>query len=103
MRVELGELARRGLELHVGQDLQAGVKIALAYYLATAEEGGARLDAPRFGRDESSGLPLEVAVDAGSEAALKAEARRQGISMSRLAAHSVYLYLARLDPGYRYW
>lgn len=103
MRVELGELARRGLELHVGRDLQTGVRTALADFLTTAAEGGVRVDAPRFEAEREQGtlLPLEIAVDAGAEAALEAEARRQGISLSRLASHSVYLYLARLDLGYR--
>lgn len=103
MRVELGELACRGLELHVGRDLQAGVRTALADFLATAEIGGVRVDAPRFDADREQGrvLPLEVVVDAVDEAALEAEARRQGISISRLASHSVYLYLARLDLAYR--
>ncbi len=103
MRVELGELARRGLELHVGRDLQAGVRTALADFLATAANGGVRVEAPRFEAEREQGrvLPLEIAVDAVAEAALEAEARRQGISVSRLASHSVYLYLARLDLSYR--
>jgi hypothetical protein len=102
MRVELGELACRGLELHVGKNLEAGVRIALAAYLETAGRGRGRVDAPCFDgedSDQSSRRPLEVPVDASVEAALKAEARRQGISLSRLATHSVYLYLARLDLG----
>jgi len=88
--------------MHVGDDLQSGIRTALASYLTTAAKGHGRIDAPRFEGEaggEIRGLSLEIAVDANAEAALRAEARRQGISLSRLAAHSVYLYLAQLELG----
>lgn len=102
--MELGELACSGLKMHIGRDLQAGVRIALAYYLATTENGDRRIDAPQFdaaGAEEVTGLPLEIDLDSSSEAALEAEAKRQQITLSRLATHSVHMYLARLELSTR--
>lgn len=40
---------------------------------------------------------VEVPVDERIEAALAADAERQGVSLSELAGHAVLVYLAELD------
>lgn len=86
--------------MHIGGDLQTGVRIALDRYLAAVAAGRHGVDVPRF---ESAapprGVSLDVALPAEALEALREEASRQGISLSCLAAHSVYFYLAELELG----
>ncbi len=84
--------------MHLGEDLQTGVRIALDRYLAAVEAGRHGVNVPRFESGaRARGVALEVPVRGEALAALREEASRQGISLSCLAAHSVYFYLAELE------
>ena len=84
--------------MHLGEDLQTGVRIALDRYLAAVAAGRHGVDVPRFEwGSRARGVSLEVPVGSKALVALREEASRQGISLSCLAAHSVYFYLAELE------
>jgi hypothetical protein len=114
MKVLLGPLAKSGLETRVGSNLPAAVNAALVYYVGKLNSGRPPARIPDFLKvqgdhkdDEGPttddlGAPpprpqVEVAVDERIEAALAADAERQGVSLSELAGHAVLVYLAELD------
>jgi hypothetical protein len=96
--VQLGELACRGLEGHFGSDLANGVRKALVHYAYKVRVGRRPVAPPRFlGDPPPSRVSLDLSLDAETEAALDEEARKQHVSVSRLAAHAVFIYLAELE------
>jgi hypothetical protein len=114
MKVLLGPLAKSGLETRVGSNLPAAVNAALVYYVGKLNSGRPPARIPDFlkvqGDSEAEDAPttadmevsqprpvVEVAVDERIEAALAADADRQGVSLSELAGHAVLVYLAELD------
>lgn len=103
MKVELGELARTGLESRVGPDVPAAVNAALTYYVGKLGSGRRPVDFPNF-LATSQGAPhrnpqdeVEVEVDERIEAVIYREASRQGATPAALARHAVLVYLAALD------
>jgi hypothetical protein len=100
MMVGLGPFMRQGIEDRLGPDIPAGVEIALLFYLGKMRAGRG---APRFpdflqsGAFESPVAEVELNVGPEVEALIAGEAERQHISVDRLAAHSVFIYLAELD------
>jgi len=114
MKVLLGPLAKSGLETRVGPNLPAAINAALVYYVGKLNSGRPPARIPDFlkvqgdagdGEDaatvEMAPAPprplVEVSVDERIEAALAADARRQGVNLSELAGHAVLVYLAELD------
>ncbi len=114
MKVLLGPLASSGLETRVGSNLPAAVNAALVYYVGKLNSGRPPARIPDFLKvqanpgDEdvptAAGMAppqprpvVEVAVDERIEAALSADAERQGVSLAELAGHAVLVYLAELD------
>ncbi len=114
MKVLLGPLAKSGLETRVGPNLPAAVNAALVYYVGKLNSGWPPARIPDFlkvqakqGDDEGPSTAdmeaspprpvVEVPVDERIEAALAADAERQGVSLSELAGHAVLVYLAELD------
>jgi hypothetical protein len=114
MKVLLGPLARSGLETRVGSNLPAAINAALVYYVGKLNSGRPPARIPDFLKvqgdpedgegvttaDLDAGQPrpvVEVPVDERIEAALAADAERQGVSLSELAGHAVLVYLAELD------
>jgi hypothetical protein len=101
MRVALGTFARSGIETQLGGDVAAAVQAAVSHYAGKLKSGRPPLGPPSFLREGAPPLEPEVAVDLAvdpeTEALLEKEALRQGTSVSRLAAHSVLVYLAELD------
>jgi hypothetical protein len=116
MRVVLGPLAKSGLEAHVGPQLPAAIDAALVYYVGKLksgqrpprfpnfastqgnQQGNAETSSPRVAATEPR-LEVEVAVDEQIEAALRADAEDQRVSVEDLAGHAVLVYLAELDRG----
>jgi hypothetical protein len=103
MKVELGELARTGLESRVGPDVPGAVNAALTYYVGKLGSGRRPVDFPNF-LATSQGAPqgnpqdeVEVEVDERIEAVIHREASRQGATPAALARHAVLVYLAALD------
>lgn len=100
MQVVVGPFTRRGIEERLGPDLPAGVELSLLYYVGKMRSGR---DAPRFpsflqsAGFEAPGAVIELNVGPDVEEVLSAEAERQHTTVDRLAAHSVFLYLAELD------
>lgn len=100
MQVAVGPFTRQGLEERLGPDLPAGVEIALLYYVGKLRSGRGARDVPSFLQNGSFEGPLsEIELNVGPEVedVLSAEAERQHTTVDRLAAHSVFLYLAELD------
>lgn len=98
VNVQLGELACRGLEGHFGTDLPSGARRALVHYAYKLRVGRRPIAPPSFLADP---LPpqaeFELTLDAETEATLAQEALEQQVTMSRLATHAVFVYLAELE------
>ena len=100
MQVGLGPFARQGLEDHLGPDLSAGVELALLYFLGKRHLSTAAARPPKFLQNEPSEPPVaEVELHLGQEVEdfLSDEAKQQKITVERLVAHCVFVYLAELD------
>jgi hypothetical protein len=107
MKVEVGSLARNGLESRVGPDLGAAVNAALVYYVGRLRSGRVPIPYPRFLHEgvavddgfvvRRAGAVLEIPVDERIEAALDTEARRQQVEVEKLAGHAVMVFLGELD------
>jgi hypothetical protein len=100
MMVALGPFMRQGIEDRLGPDIPAGVEIALLFYLGKMRSGRGAPSFPHFLQSAAFESPVaEVELDVGPEveALIQGEAERQHISVDRLAAHSVFIYLAELD------
>jgi hypothetical protein len=100
LKIALGTFARLGIEAQFGADIPAAVQAALTHYVGKLRSGRPPLAIPRssLGRPpRDPELALDLTVDSEAEALLEREAARQGTSVSRLAAHSVLIYLAELD------
>ena len=100
MRVAVGPLARQGIEDRLGPDLPAGLEIALLYYVGRLRSGRGATGFPSFLQNVGIEGPVsEVELNLGTEVEelLSIEAKRRHTTVDRLAAHSVFLYLAELD------
>jgi hypothetical protein len=100
MQVVVGSFTRQGIEDRLGRDLSAGMEIALLYYVGKLRSGRGAVSVPSF--LQIAGFPgavSEVELNVGTEVeeVLSVEAKRQHTTVDRLAAHSVFLYLAELD------
>jgi hypothetical protein len=98
VRVELGELACSGLEGHFGSDVKAGIRKAVLHYAYKLRVGRPPVAPPRF-LEEASGhrQVFELTFDSQVEAVLRQEALKQRVTVERLAAHAVLVYLAELE------
>jgi hypothetical protein len=100
MQVAVGPFMRQGIEERLGPDLPAGVEIALLYYVGKLRSGRGAPAFPSFlqnGGFEDPVAEIELNVGPEVEKVLSIEAERQHTTVDRLAAHSVFLYLAELD------
>lgn len=100
MKVPLGTFACNGIEAHLDADLVAGVRAALTDFTQALESGRAPIDLPRTSLESVSAEPVkavDLPLDESAWQLLRREARRQGTTVSQLAAHSVLVYLAELD------
>jgi hypothetical protein len=100
MQVAVGPFTRQGIEDRLGPDLPAGVEIALLYYVGKLRSGRGAPDLPSFLQNAGIEAPVtEVELNVGPEVEelLAAEVERRHTTVDRLAAHSVFLYLAELD------
>jgi hypothetical protein len=99
VKVALGTFACTAVETHLGPDLRAGVRTALAEYARRVKSGHRPLGVPPFGSAgaRSGKEVLDLAVDEETMAIVEREADRQGTTPSQIVTHSVLLYLAELD------
>jgi hypothetical protein len=100
MQVALGPFVRQGIEDRIGPDLPAGVEIALLYYVGKLRSGRGAPRFPSFLQNGGFEAPVEeVELNVGTEVerVLSLEAERQHTTVDRIAAHSVFIYLAELD------
>jgi hypothetical protein len=100
VKIALGTFACRGVETHLGSDVATGAQAALAEYVRKIRDGVAPAVVPRFALEAAEPAPataFELTLDEQTWTTLELEAARQGTSLSRLAAHSVLVYLAELD------
>ncbi|HVW48623.1 MAG TPA: hypothetical protein VHA76_16315 [Solirubrobacterales bacterium] len=98
----------------MGSNLPAAINAALVYYVGKLNSGRPPARIPDFLRvqgkregEEGAAPPggeapiprpeVEVPVDERIEAALAADAGRQGVGLPELAGHAVLVYLAELD------
>jgi len=100
MQVAVGPFTREEIKARLGPDLPAGVEIALLYYVGKLRSGRGAPTFPSFLQNAGFEAPVaEIELNVGPEVeeVLSSEAERQHTTVDRLAAHSVYLYLAELD------
>jgi len=98
VNVQLGELACRGLEGHFGSDLPNGAGKALIHYAYKLRMRRRPIAPPRFLGDPPPPQAIfDLTLDSETEAVLTEEALEQHVTMSRLAAHAVFVYLAELE------
>lgn len=100
MRVAIGNLACSGIEARLDADARRGVVAALICYLDRLSSGSRPLPPPSFSCDPSAAegsRSFELQVPPRARVALEREARRHGVSLDRISAHAVFLYLADLD------
>jgi hypothetical protein len=100
MQVAVAPFTRQGIEDRLGPDLPAGMEIALLYYVGKLRSGRATATFPSFLQNagfEGPVAEVELNVGAEVERVLSTEAERRHTTVDRLAAHSVYVYLAELD------
>jgi hypothetical protein len=100
MQVGLGPFARQGLEDRLGPDLQAGVEVALLYFLGKQRSGREVPEFPSFLQNEHFEDPVALFdLDVGPEVEgmISGEAERRHMTVDRLVAHCVFIYLAELD------
>lgn len=98
VNVKLGELACRGLESHFGPDIPTGARKALVHYAYKLRVGRRPVAPPRFlGDPPPPEAVFDLTLDRETEAILAQEALKQNVSVTRLAAHAVFVYLAELE------
>lgn len=100
MKVPLGTFACNGIEAYLDADIAAGVRAAISDFTQRLESGRAPVDLPGGPLEAVSAEPataVDLTLDERTWQLLRREARRQGTTVSQLAAHSVLVYLAELD------
>lgn len=100
MRIALGKFACSGIEAHLGDDIPAAVRTALLHYTRKLKAGRRPVAPPRFldaQEAPEAEVSFDLAVDPETEAVLEREALRQRTTMTRLASHTVLVYLAELE------
>jgi hypothetical protein len=99
VKVALGKFACNGIEAFLDSDIPAGVQAALSDFTRRIESGMPLAGIPRLsgGAEGESALAVDLPVDERTWRILEREAARQGTTVSRLAAHSVLVYLAEID------
>jgi hypothetical protein len=100
VKIALGTFACKGVETQLGSDLAAAVRAALADYTRMLKSGVKPVGVPKLFRDSAQpepALTLDLPVDPETRTTLEREAARQGTTVSRLATHSVLVYLAEID------
>jgi len=99
VKVALGTFACKGIKASLDSDLAAGVRTALADYAHRIESEAEPVGVPHFLLDsvEPAARSLDLVIDERTWTTLTREAARQGTTLSRLASHSVLVYLAELE------
>lgn len=100
MKLSLGTFTCMAVEDHWGSDLAIGVREALAEYTRRLGSESPPLSMPHFAVEALPAQPekaLDLPVDEETWEALEREAARQGTTASKLASHSVLVYLAEID------
>lgn len=100
MKVPLGTFACNGIESYLDADIASGVRAALSDFTQRLESGRVPAELPRgpLGADLAEpAMAVDLPLDERTWQLLQHEARRQGTTVSQLAAHSVLVYLAELD------
>jgi hypothetical protein len=100
MQISLGKFACTSIREQIGPDLQAAAETALFHYVIKLKLGRPPIAVPQGLSPEQGGEPevtLTLAVDSDTEKLLEHEAGRQGTTVSKLAVHSIFVYLAELD------
>lgn len=100
MKVALGELARSGLEAHLGGDIRSATRMAIFHYAHKLKAGRRAPAQPRFLdalEPAEAVVAFELAIDRETESVLEREALRQRTTIGQLAAHTVLVYLAELE------
>jgi hypothetical protein len=100
VKVPLGTFACNGIEAYLDADIATGVRAALSDFTERLESGRVPVELPRGPLEADSAEPamaVDLLLDERTWQLLEHEARRQGTTVSELAAHSVLVYLAELD------
>jgi hypothetical protein len=100
MEISLGNFACTSIRERIGPDLKAAAETALFHYVIKLRLGRPPIAVPQGLIPESVEEPeaiLDLKVDSDTERLLEHEAERQGTTLNKLAAHSIFVYLAELD------
>ncbi len=98
MKVVLGRFARSGIEAQEGEDLVAGVEVAIRHYTHRVRSRWDPVAPPRFlGGTVPAGEEIELEVEPDAEATLEREALRHHVSVEEMLAHAVFTYLVDRD------
>lgn len=102
IRIELGELAREGIEAHLGDGAEVCAREAMQRYADRLGASETPLSLPCFIADEPSRAApgtgcLELELDVEVQEVLEREAERQRVPVAQIASHAVLAYLAELD------
>jgi hypothetical protein len=104
VNIVLEPFTRSALESRFGSDLNRGAQSALRHYARRVRSRRRPPMVPEFMRnggpvDSSMATELDLPVPYEVSAILRREARLQRISVDRVVAHAIYVYLADMETG----
>lgn len=102
MKISIGGFARSSIEAQLGSDLAAGVELALRQYARRLRSSQPPPRFPSFHFDPDAYAPgaevdLEVEPDVARILQRELDESEPRLSLTQLAAHAVFVYLAELD------
>jgi hypothetical protein len=103
VNIVLEPFARSAIESRFGSDLNRGAQSALRHYARRVRSRRRPPVVPKFMRggpvDHSMATELDLPVPYEVSAILRREARLQRVSVDRIVAHAIYVYLADMETG----
>lgn len=101
IKVSIGPFAEAMIDRHLGRDPSEVAEAALVRYAVRLVHGRPPEGIPRFRPAwrgvRRGGTVVEPCVDGRTAALLAGEARRRRVTLDRIAAHAVLVYLAEID------
>jgi hypothetical protein len=104
VNIVLEPFARGAIESRFGSDLNRGAQSALRHYARRVRSRRRPPLVPDFMRkgdsvDRSMATELDIAVPYEVSAILRREAQMQRVTVDRIVAHAIYVYLADMETG----
>jgi hypothetical protein len=104
VNIVLEPFARSAIESRFGPDLNRGAQSALRHYARRVRSRRRPPVVPEFMRgggevDRSMATELDLAVPYEVSSILRREAQLQRVSVDRIVAHAIYVYLSDMETG----